>query len=103
MSALRRIRKDVLSLSQAEIAALVGVSQGTVSKWENGELAPSLSEMAIIRSEARSRGLEWDDRWFFDPSPQPTPNHSHDDQHDHRDDGAASDSVHPKSPEVSEA
>jgi transcriptional regulator with XRE-family HTH domain len=70
MSALRRIRKDVLSLSQAEIAALVGVSQGTVSKWENGELAPSLSEMSVIRAEALSRGIEWDDRWFFDPSPQ---------------------------------
>lgn len=66
MSALRRIRKDVLSLSQAEIAALVGVSQGTVSKWENGELAPSLSEMAVIRSEALARGIDWNDEWFFE-------------------------------------
>lgn len=92
MSALRRIRKDVLSLSQAEIATLVGVSQGTVSKWENGELAPSLSEMSIIRDEARSRGIEWDDRWFFD-SPQPPPRQPHDDQHNHGDERAASDSA----------
>lgn len=36
-------------------------------------------------------------------SPQPSPNDRDDDQRDHRDSGAASDPVHPKSPEVSEA
>jgi predicted transcriptional regulator len=66
MSALRFIRKDVLSLSQAELASVADVSQGTVSKWEAGELAPSLAEMSKIRAEAISRGIDWDDRWFFD-------------------------------------
>lgn len=70
MSALRHIRKTVLKLSQAEIAALVGVSQGTVSKWENGELSPSLEEVSALRAEAQRRSLAWDDRWFFEtPSP----------------------------------
>lgn len=70
MNALRHIRKTVLELSQAEIAALVGVSQGTVSKWENGELSPSLEEISALRAEAHKRGLAWDDRWFFEsPSP----------------------------------
>lgn len=66
MSALRFIRKDVLSLSQAELAAVAEVSQGTVSKWEAGELAPSLDEMSKIRDAAIARGVAWDDRWFFD-------------------------------------
>ncbi|MCK1585463.1 helix-turn-helix transcriptional regulator [Bradyrhizobium sp. 168] len=66
MSALRFIRKDVLSLSQAELAAVAEVSQGTVSKWEAGELTPSLDEMSRIRTAAIARGVDWDDRWFFD-------------------------------------
>jgi len=65
MNALRFIRKDVLSLSQAEMAAIAGVSQGTVSKWEAGDLDPSLDEMSRIRDSAISRGLTWDDGWFF--------------------------------------
>jgi predicted transcriptional regulator len=66
MSALRFIRKDILDLSQAELAAVAEVSQGTVSKWEAGELTPSLDEMSRIRAAAISRGVAWDDRWFFD-------------------------------------
>lgn len=72
MSTIRRIRKDILSLSQAEIAAIVGVSQGTVSKWESGELSPSLDEISIIRREAIARGVCWDDGWFFGPAPSKT-------------------------------
>lgn len=66
MSSLRHIRKSVLGLSQAELATIASVSQGTVSKWEAGELDPNLDEMARIRDEARRRGLEWDDSWFFE-------------------------------------
>ncbi|WP_456789931.1 helix-turn-helix transcriptional regulator [Bradyrhizobium sp. USDA 4472] len=65
MSALRFIRKDVLGFSQAELAAVAEVSQGTVSKWEAGELAPSLDEMSKIRAAALSRGIAWEDGWFF--------------------------------------
>lgn len=67
MNVIRRIRKEVFGLSQATFAAIVGVSQGTVSKWENGELAPNRDELTRIRNEARRRDIEWDDRWFFEP------------------------------------
>jgi transcriptional regulator with XRE-family HTH domain len=66
MSSLRHIRKNVLGLSQAEFAAIADVSQGTVSKWENDELNPNRDEMARIRDEARRRGLDWNDSWFFE-------------------------------------
>jgi transcriptional regulator with XRE-family HTH domain len=66
MNALRHIRKSVFGLSQAEIAAIAEVSQGTVSKWENGEANPSRDEMAKIRAAAHERGFAWDDSWFFD-------------------------------------
>lgn len=66
MNALRHIRKSVLSLSQAEIAAIASVSQGTVSKWENGDADPSRDEMARIRDAAIERGIPWDDSWFFE-------------------------------------
>jgi len=68
MSSLRHIRKSVLGLSQSEMAAIADVSQGTVSKWESGELNPNLDEMARIRDEARRRCLDWDDSWFFEVS-----------------------------------
>lgn len=66
MNMIRRIRRDFLSLSQIELANLLGVSQGTVSKWERGELSPNLKEIAVIRSEIQARGLAWDDRLFFE-------------------------------------
>lgn len=66
MNALRHIRKSILDLSQAEIAAIAEVSQGTVSKWENGELNPNMDEMARIRAAAMARNLPWDDSWFFE-------------------------------------
>jgi predicted transcriptional regulator len=66
MNSLRHIRKAVLGISQADMAAVAEVSQGTVSKWENGELNPNRDEMARIRAAAMDRGLAWDDAWFFD-------------------------------------
>lgn len=67
MNQIRHIRKSVFGLSQVDFAALMPpVAQGTVSKWENGELEPSRDEMAQIRSAAIERGLAWDDAWFFE-------------------------------------
>ena len=66
MTPMLHVRKQVLGLTQAEFAAVASVSQGTVSKWENGELEPSREELALIRDEARRRGIDWDDCWFFD-------------------------------------
>jgi transcriptional regulator with XRE-family HTH domain len=65
MHPLTHIRKTVLGMKQSDLAQLVGVTQATVSRWERGKLSPSLSELERIRAEAQSRGLAWDDSWFF--------------------------------------
>lgn len=66
MNPLLHIRKNVFGLTQAEMAVIAVVSQGTVSKWEAGALAPDADELKRIRAEATKRGLPWDDRWFFE-------------------------------------
>lgn len=66
MNAIFHVRKVRFGVSQAEFGAIAGVSQGTVSKWEADELSPDREEMERIRSEAKAKGLEWDDRWFFE-------------------------------------
>lgn len=48
------------------MAEIAKVSQGTVSKWETDQLQPDRREMDRIRREAHKRGLDWDDRWFFE-------------------------------------
>jgi transcriptional regulator with XRE-family HTH domain len=65
MNALRHIRKSVFQVTQTEFAALAGVAQSSVSRWENG-MVPSLEEMQAIRKAAVARGLAWDDSWFFE-------------------------------------
>lgn len=64
MSPIRHIRTEVFQLKQAEFAAVAGVKQSTVSRWENGG-EPSLEEMRAIRRAAAERGIDWDDAWFF--------------------------------------
>jgi DNA-binding transcriptional regulator YiaG len=63
---LIRIRKQVFGVSQATMAAIAKVSQGTVSKWETGELSPDRNEMGRIRDEAIRRQIRWSDAWFFE-------------------------------------
>ena len=63
---IRSIRKDVLGVTQKQLAELVGVTQGTVSKWEDGTLFPNVREMSIIRDFARKNGKPWSDSWVFD-------------------------------------
>lgn len=67
MHALIHIRKVVFGLTQKDFAEAVKVHQSTVSRWETGELCPSSHEMGAIRDLAKARGIEWDDRWFFEP------------------------------------
>lgn len=66
MSTIRHIRKTVLGLSQVEFAAVAKVAQGTVSKWEAGELGPDRDEMARIRAYAIEHSIRWKDSWFFE-------------------------------------
>lgn len=66
MNPMLHIRKNVFGVPQTEMAEIAAVSQGTVSKWENGSLAPDRNELERIRAEAAARGLTWDDSWFFE-------------------------------------
>lgn len=65
MNPIKNIRTNVLKMKQHEFAAVAGVNQGTVSRWEKGELTPSLAEMAAIREAAKSK-RNWSDRLFFE-------------------------------------
>lgn len=67
MNALKHIRVNVFGLKQQEFAALAGVLQSRVSRWESGEAVPTLEEMHRIRTEARNRKLKakWSDQLFF--------------------------------------
>lgn len=65
MNPIEHIRKAVFCLTQREFAEAIGVAQPTVSRWEKGVPIAS-SEMASIRREAFTRGIEWDDKWFFE-------------------------------------
>ena len=71
MNALKHIRKNVFAVTQAEFATVAGVTQATVSRWENG-VAPSLEEMQAIRSAASERGIDWSDALFFDAPAEET-------------------------------
>jgi len=71
MRTIEHIRKNVFRVSQADFGAIAGTTQASVSRWEKGELEPRRSEMDKIRSEAISRGLEWNDRLFFETPTTP--------------------------------
>lgn len=62
---MKHIRTKIFEVTQAEFAALAGVAQATVSRWENG-VAPSRDEMQAIRQAAFERSIQWDDAVFFE-------------------------------------
>lgn len=67
MHPIEHIRRNVLGLRrQADFAVIAGVTQATVSRWENAEQEPSRDELARIRAEVISRHIPWDDSWFFE-------------------------------------
>lgn len=66
MSQISLIRKSVFRVTQIEFAAIAGVPQSVISRWETGELHPRLPALERIRDEAQRRGLSWDDSWFFE-------------------------------------
>lgn len=43
--ALRRLREKGTGLTQAQVAALTGISQGRLSRYENGRKVPDLSTL----------------------------------------------------------
>lgn len=65
MNPLLHIRRDIFSLTQAEMADMAGVRQATVSRWERGLMSPTLKRLSRIRREAQRRKLPWDDNWLF--------------------------------------
>lgn len=66
MNHLHTIRRNVFGVTQTEFAAIAGVSQSLVSRWEKGDRKPSLPDLRRIRAEARRRGIKWNDSWFFE-------------------------------------
>lgn len=71
MSPITYIRTQILSLTQAEFAALIGTSQATVSRWELGRFQPNALWLARIRTVVKARGLPWNDEWLFEPPAPP--------------------------------
>lgn len=65
MRPIEFIRTRVFKQTQSSFAKLAGVTQGTVSKWEAGTLAPSQDEMTRIRTAAIRLAMDWEDEWFF--------------------------------------
>ncbi|MGJ4857038.1 helix-turn-helix domain-containing protein [Labrys sp. La1] len=61
------IRKEVLRITQTQMAELARTSQATVSRWETGALEPTRDQLAMIRDEAKRRRLKWRDAFFFTP------------------------------------
>lgn len=52
-------------LSQVELAALVGVSPATISKWKNGQQAPEAEALASL-----SKATDVSPEWFTRPLPE---------------------------------
>jgi len=66
MNAIHHIRKKVFGVTQQQFAAISGVQQSMVSRWENGQAAPTLDEMQRIREAAAARRIKWSDKLFFE-------------------------------------
>lgn len=56
MNTVKRIRAD-LGLSQSALGALIGVTQGSVSFYENGAVVPPEVAARLIKA-ARAKGLQ---------------------------------------------
>ena len=63
LNMMRFLRKKVLRMTQEEMAELTGVNQATVSRWETGDLEPSIGQIRLVREAAIAAGVEWNDRW----------------------------------------
>jgi DNA-binding transcriptional regulator YiaG len=57
MNAITHIRKNKFRMTQAEFAAVLGVHQSTVCRWEKGRLHPSVPEIQAAIRVAQERGV----------------------------------------------
>lgn len=55
-------------MDPSAFADAVGVTQPTVWRWENGS-EPKRDALQKIRDAALERGLDWDDKFFFEVPP----------------------------------
>lgn len=66
MTPARYIREHVFGcLTQIEFAEALGYEQATISRFENGQRL-SAEAQERIRVLAATRGVAWDNNWFFD-------------------------------------
>jgi predicted transcriptional regulator len=68
MNNIKWIRKQLFSVTQKEMAEIVGTTQTRLSRIENGEAEMRHSELSNLRTAAAKRfGGLWNDRLLFDP------------------------------------
>ena len=70
MRPIAHIRTKLFKMNQTAFAKVAGSNQGTVSRWETGELEPDRDILERIREAALDRGLEWSDSLFFEVPPE---------------------------------
>lgn len=66
MNTIRYIRRELLGVSQSELASIAETTQTTVSRWETGDLFPDLAQLSRIRDAVKAKGGTWSDEWFFE-------------------------------------
>ncbi|WP_278439530.1 helix-turn-helix transcriptional regulator [Pseudomonas oryzihabitans] len=71
MSMLKETRKRV-GLTQAELAASVGVTQGAIAHYENGRREPGLDECRRILKALNRKGAKTTLDKLFPPKPADT-------------------------------
>lgn len=69
MTSFRHIRRDVLGLTQTQLAGALNVTQAAVSQWESGKGSPTLENIRRLRAFAIGQGAPWNDAWIFDAVP----------------------------------
>lgn len=52
--------RDVLLLSQEELAEELSVSFATVNRWENGHHEPTIKAKRAIRCYCKKKKIKWD-------------------------------------------
>jgi transcriptional regulator with XRE-family HTH domain len=67
LTSARFIRETIFGVrTQREFGELLDYSQSRISRLENGIEPMSREWMERVRALAKSRGVEWDDKWFFE-------------------------------------